>query len=569
MLSLTLVFPAFASAPRQYTIEVDGLELQLVTLPPGSFMMGSESGGGDEKPVHKVTIDYSFDIGRTEVTVGQFKEFAEATGHKTDAELHAGAWHCPCPDRLGYARGRNWHDPGFDQTDEYPVVCVSYNDAKAFCEWLSEQSGQYFRLPTEAEWEYACRAGTTGDYAGDLHEMAWFDMTSSDGTLRVASKRPNGWGLCDMHGNVWEWCQDIYHWHYRDAPADGSANTNPDVPAEAASRRVLRGGAWCRPKTSCTSSSRFGAHSTFRETGTGFRIVRCTELPTDKTEPALPKPGKPGKSSENDVAAPPQVVLTVGDVEFSFVRIDPGKFVMGSDHVDVDQYGWTYELPAHEVAIDYTCYMAATEVTLEQFDLFVTDTGYVTDAEKHGFAFVADDTGWHYVILHDWRFCGYAQTDTEPVTHICWYDAIAFCRWLSEKTGRNIRLPSEAEWEYACRAGTTGDYAGNLDEMGWCLWNSQPRTYPVAQKKPNPWGLCDMHGNVWEWVLDLWNPETDGAPTDGSPWLTSPRLDPPGVVRGGSFANPPWLLRSNTRMRTPLGHRAHFNNGFRLAMSLD
>ena len=211
-------------------------------------------------------------------------------------------------------------------------------------------------------------------------------------------------------------------------------------------------------------------------------------------------------------------------------------------------------------------------MTLAQFSLFVEDTGYVTDAEKQGWAFTCvPDTPWHYEALIDWRFSGFTQNDDEPVTHMGWYDAVAFCGWLSEKTGRDVRLPSEAEWEYACRAGTTGEYAGQLNEMAWYLWNCDKvkHTYPVARKKPNAWGLYDMHGGVWEWVADIWHEGADGAPTDGSAWIATDRFDPMGITRGGSFASPPWLCRSYIRMKTPMGQMVHYNNGFRLAMSAD
>jgi formylglycine-generating enzyme required for sulfatase activity len=241
---------------------------------------------------------------------------------------------------------------------------------------------------------------------------------------------------------------------------------------------------------------------------------------------------------------------------------------MGSPHRYVDEYGWTYEMPEHEVTIDYSFYLGATEVTREQFALFVDQTGYVTDAEKQGWAYTCvPNAPWHYQALMDWRFPGFTQTDREPVTHIGWHDAVAFCQWLSEKTGREIRLPSEAEWEYACRAGTAEEFAGPPDELGWMLWNSGPvkRTRPVAQKQPNAWGLYDMHGGVWEWVQDLWYDDVKGAPTDGSAWIGTDRFDPMGITRGGSFASPPWLCRSYIRMKTPLGQMIHYNNGFRLA----
>ena len=568
------VCPALARVLQESSVEVCGAEFQFVTIPPGTFNMGSHSGDGDERPVHKVTINYCFEISTTEVTVRQFTAFVEATGYQTDAQRRGGAMYCPCPDQAGYARGKHWQNPGFDQTETHPVVCVSYNDAKAFCTWFSKQSGRICRLPTEAEWEYACRAGTVGDFSGDIKQMAWFDRTAREGTRPVALKKANPWGLYDMHGNVWEWCEDIYRWHYRDAPADGSAGTAPDIagdPISGRDRHVLRGGAWCKPATSCTSSFRCAEHRTFAGCGTGFRIVRCHKPRAGQTGSMASSAPESRKPSTADSPKPPEITFSVGDVKFNFVRIDPGTFIMGSERVYVDQYNWTYEFPAHEVTIGYSYYMGTTEVTLEQFNLFVEDTGYVTHGEKRGWAHIAHDTGWHYGILSDWRFPGFVQTENEPVTHISLYDAAAFCEWLSEKTGYPVRLPTEAEWEYACRAGTTGHYAGNLGEMAWCRWNSETiaKPHPVARKKANAWGLYDMHGNVWEWILDVWHEDCNGAPTDGSAWLESTPLESDCIARGGSFGNPPWLCRSYIRMRTVLGCMVHYNNGFRLAISPD
>ena len=566
--ALVVVRPITAFALQESGFEITGVEFQFVTIPPGSFIMGSNSHDGDERPIHKVNIDYSFDIGKTEVTVAQFRAFVEAAGY----EKRGWTWDHRCSDHIGPVENRPCKNPKFEQTENHPVVSVDYNDAKAFCEWLSKQTGQIFRLPTEAEWEYACRAGTTSDYTGDIEQMAWFDTTSEGLIQPVAQKKPNPWGLYDMHGNVREWCEDVYYWNYKYAPVDGSAAMKRDVPAEVASRRAQRGGSCCSPKESCRSSSRYGAYRFFRQCTTGFRIVRCFKPATTSAAPPAPATKKIHKPSSIGVAHPARLKFTVSDIDFNLVRIDPGTFIMGSKHNYVDRYKWTYELPRHEVTIDYSYYIGSTEVTLEQFALFVAETGYVTDAEKEGWIFNADnEKGWHDVICQDWRFPGFVQTENEPVTHIGWYDAVAFCQWLSEKIGRDVRLPTEAEWEYACRAGTTGDYAGNLGEMAWCHWTTETlfRTHPVAQKKPNPWGLYDMHGNVWEWVQDMWHPGIEGAPTDGSA-----RLDPigrhnHGITRGGSSYNPPWLLRSYIRMRTQLGCRIHFNNGLRIAMSID
>jgi formylglycine-generating enzyme required for sulfatase activity len=555
--------PAATSGNQRETIEIGNVAFEFVRVPAGRFLMGSSRGHGDERPVHEVVIACDFRIGATEVTVRQFRAFIEATGYRTTAERQGGAWHFPSRGETRWTRKCDWRHPGFAQTDDHPVVCISYLDATEFCHWLSAASGLPIRLPSEAQWEYACRAGAAGTGAGAIEPLAWFDATSEQQTHPVADKASNAWGLYDMQGNASEWCKDIYRWHYFGAPCDGSADLRPAVPVLAATRRTLRGGSWCTPRTSCRCSYRCPVHQALRGSDTGFRIV-CSrehgEPDGSSRTPATrgPYPSPPGGT------APPALALTVKGLTFDFVRIDPGTFTMGSRHRYVDSYNWTYEMPTHSVRIEHPYYLGVTEVTVEQFGRFVGETDYVTDAEKQGWAYAAGTEPWHYEVLADWRFPGFIQDEREPVTHIGWYDAVAFCQWLSEETGCNIRLPSEAEWEYACRAGTTGEYAGRLEQMGWYMWNSETRTHPVAHKKPNAWGLHDMHGNVWEWVQDMWHTDCNDAPTDGSAWLDTSETDPHGVTRGGSFGNPAWLCRSYIRMRTPLGSMVHYNNGFRL-----
>jgi formylglycine-generating enzyme required for sulfatase activity len=541
-------------------LDVDGVTFELVRIPAGVFLMGSEDGESDQRPVHEVRIADDFYLGKTEVTVRQFRAFVESTGYQTMAERQGAAWHTPAADKKKWTCGCNWRSPPFEQRDDYPVVCLSYLDADAFCAWLSARSGQPIRLPTEAQWEYACRAGMKGDGAAELETMAWSAGDRVAHPHPVAQTASNAWGLHDMLGNAAEWCEDVYHWRYPEASTDGSANLVSDVPAGPALRRVLRGGSWCTPSTSCRPSFRCPASPALCATDTGFRIIRSDRPPTPRTIVQDRHPVA-ARSVPN---APARLALHIDGVTFDFARIPPGRFTMGSPHRYVDEYNWTYEMPAREVTISYPYYMGVTEVTVEQFRLFVERTGYVTDAEKQGRTYVAGENDWHFELLLDWRNPGYLQTDREPVVCLGWYDAVAFCRWASARTGHSIRLPSEAEWEYACRAGTTGDHAGNLGEMGWYAWNSAGRTHPVARKNPNAWGLYDMHGNAWEWVQDMYHRDGSGAPTDGSAWCATPEVDPRGITRGGSFYNPAWLCRSYIRMQTPLGHSVHWNNGFRL-----
>lgn len=151
-----------------------------------------------------------------------------------------------------------------------PVEGVSWDDAQSFINKLNEgNDGFRYRLRSEAEWEYACRAGTTGDYAGNLSDMAWYSVNSLSKTHAVGGREPNGWGLADMHGNVWEWCEDSYHETYYGEPNDGSAWLSAGVQKY----RVLRGGSWVDPAPSLRSANRDRGEQADRDQFDGFRVV--------------------------------------------------------------------------------------------------------------------------------------------------------------------------------------------------------------------------------------------------------------------------------------------------------
>jgi formylglycine-generating enzyme required for sulfatase activity len=203
-------------------------------------MMGSTTGQADEKPVRQVTINYSFYMGKYEVTQAQ--------------------WQTVMGDNPS-----NFKDCG-----NCPVEQVSWDDAQKFIQGLNRVNDGYtYRLPTEAEWEYACRAGTTGDYAGTLGEMAWYSENSGSKTHTVGGKQPNAWGLADMHGNVWEWCQDWYHETYYGAPTDGSAWLS----GGEQKYRVVRGGSWSGLASRTSFASRGHNKPDLRNLNDGFRVV--------------------------------------------------------------------------------------------------------------------------------------------------------------------------------------------------------------------------------------------------------------------------------------------------------
>lgn len=269
----------------------NALGMQFVLIPAGEFLMGSDESPdsyasafpqyerkrfeelGDEAPVHKVRITKAFYLGRHEVTVGQFRKFLDESGYRPESERDGTGGYGFNPDydpattvRGDAFEGRNpkysWRNPGFQQRDDHPVVNVTWNDAVAMCKWLSEKEGKTYRLPTEAEWEYAARAGTrtryfTGDDPQSLlkganifdadaskywERWAQFALRGHDGfpfTAPVGSFPPNAFGLHDMHGNAWEWTADWYgEQYYAQSPAE-----DPKGPATG-KVRVRRGGSW-------------------------------------------------------------------------------------------------------------------------------------------------------------------------------------------------------------------------------------------------------------------------------------------------------------------------------------
>ena len=256
---------------------------EMVSIPGGTFEMGDLSGEGDdnERPVHSVTVP-AFLMGKYEVTVGQFRRFVEATGYRTDAERNADGKK-GCRIIAGHTfyiwrwfGGRSWRDPGFFVGNNRAVMCVSWNDAQAFVKWLSELTGQTFRLPTEAEWEYAVRAGSTTKYSwgnsiGSNRANCKNCGTQWDDYYNVpaGSFSANAWGLHDMHGNVWEWVEDCLNDSYIGAPNDGSAWTSGNC-----SQRVVRGGSWDDKPRYLRSASREKFTRSYRAVNIGFRLVQ-------------------------------------------------------------------------------------------------------------------------------------------------------------------------------------------------------------------------------------------------------------------------------------------------------
>jgi formylglycine-generating enzyme required for sulfatase activity len=537
-----------AEPPPTLTLDLGGgVKMEFVYIRPGTFMMGGNedlkhSLQGVEKPKHEVAITRGFYIGKYQVTQSEHEAIMGGNPSK-------------------------WKGPN------RPVQRVTWDEAAEFCRLAAERTKRQFRLPTEAEWEYACRAGTTtrfsfGDSEGGLGEYAWYKHNSGGQTHPVGQKKPNAWGLYDTHGNVWEWVADWYDaGYYAKSPREDPAGPQTGV------HRLLRGGGRgvssdvCRSAfrrhlspphrgndigfRACVSASprvSASAHAAYRKAIARAKIrvrLKNWKGAAEACEEALKlKPGdaeakKLLAEAESHLPPPKTLTLDLGrGVKMEFVYIKPGVFVMGG--TENPKAGWQgVEKPKHEVAITRGFYIGKYEVTQAQYEAVTGKTPSKSREPNH------------------------------PVEQVSWYDAVEFCRLATERTRKRFRLPTEAEWEYACRAGSTGRYSfgsdeADLREHAWYGRNSGRRTHPVGQKKPNQWGLYDVHGNLWEWVADRYAADY---------YAKSPRENPTGpdagdrrILRGGSCEGGGAESRSAIRAHLAPSHRG--DHGLRAVVSL-
>lgn len=262
----------------------------LVRVEAGSFSMGCQPGekgcNSDERDhherPHQVRVS-AFELGKYEVTLAQFRAFVDATGYQTEAERGEGCYLLES-DIWTKRNTFSWRNVGFAQSDDSPVVCVSWNDAQAYVAWLSQKTGQTWRLPSEAEWEYAARAGTQTPYSTGTcistdqanyngkndynYCLPWYGVNHMR-TQAVGQYPANPWGIYDMHGNVWEWVEDCYHINYNGAPTDGRAWRN-----EVCHKRVNRGGSWYGEASKLRSANRDRDETSSRYNTLGFRVAR-------------------------------------------------------------------------------------------------------------------------------------------------------------------------------------------------------------------------------------------------------------------------------------------------------
>ncbi|MDE3000872.1 MAG: SUMF1/EgtB/PvdO family nonheme iron enzyme [Gemmatimonadota bacterium] len=596
---------------------------QMIVLPTGEFEMGSASRKW-EGPTHRVTIAEPIAMSSHEVTVAEFRRFVAQTGHSTgdscwtfdisfDEILQIKKRDLTKSVLIGggaVAReGRGWMNPGFRQGDRHPVVCVSWGDARAYAKWLSRKTGESYRLPSESEWEYAARAGTsTPTYWGNVDSAdrcrhgnvgaaAPLGKGCRDGnsdSSPVGSYIPNAFGLFDMLGNAWEWTADCWNSTYRGAPDDGTAWTIGDCQL-----RAVRGGSY-KDETLLPPASavRKPIWQTGRTADMGFRVVRSMRMEM-REDVVLSDEGQVRDSNLQagvvfrDCANCPEMVV-----------VPSGTFEMGSPRREKGRS--RNEGPVRRVAIANRFAIGAHEVTRREFRDFVTDTAHPTGGTCSTWVFRT------WIDVGDgWKNPGFIQHDSHPVVCVNVQDAEAYARWLSKKTGKDYRLPSEAEWEYSARGGSIAArhwqrsgakrskhwpwagqcaYANGADQSledelfknvknkkGLQVATDISRSFascedwyeytsPTGTYRPNNFGLHDMIGNVSEWTQDCWNRNHRRAPKRGEARTSGDCKDR--VVRGGGYLSLPPELRSANRLRVRNSNRSA-TVGFRVARSLE
>ncbi len=610
----------YLGVPVEYTNSI-GMKFRLI--PPGEFLMGSTDDevkviaelwavGGDQQsaettrselPQHQVILPRPTYLSAYEVTQADYatvmrripSHYASSGGGKDDVS-------------------------GLD-TSRHPVESVTWNEAAAFCGKLCERENLNttyvhdgenmiptkalgYRLPTEAEWEFACRAGSQAPWTLETDPkrelVAWLGGNSGRRTHAVGELQPNPLGLYDMYGNVYELVQDWwatdYYTTFRDTPAVD--------PHGAASGEfvIFRGGCWASAGFSGRASQRRVWMKTGRSRHTGFRVALSVDAvkraiqevetggwhgwPADAPPAAIaPFDAEQAKAHQEAWAkylgVPVEYTNSIG---MKFRLIPPGEFVMGSTPKQLDaeaaaagqderwQADIRSEAPQHKVILTRPFYLGINEVTQMQYEQIVG----INPSHFSSVGAGREDVG-------------NLDTRNYPVETVTWNESADYCVKLAElehntpfyfHTGQTVtaiggtgyRLPTEAEWEFACRAGTStenwnGDGFASAAQIAWFSPNSGKRTHEVGQLSPNPFGLYDFLGNVWEWVEDHWEPDYYQR------FIESPAIDPlcpysnasRRVFHGGSYDY--YCGASHRRSSVPSG--ADSQRGFRLAVSVD
>lgn len=476
-------------------------KIDTILIPAGSFIRNEDFNSNE----HEITISKSFYMGKFEITQEQWMALM----------------------------GTN---PSFQKGEKLPVTNVSWDDCQLFIKKLNAKTNGRYRLPTEAEWEYACRAGSA-EPQPNVNNFRPNSQTTN------GNSEPNAFGLYNMHGYA-EWCNDWYDSHIK-------GNLIDPVGPKSGTNRVLKSGSLLKSIPSPANYSyRNYAYQSSRMYDCSFRLAKSIDFEADKvaqdkkieTQANLPKPKtyleqpfpenpaneiQKGQAKSFNMEVEKKINLST-NVALEMIFIPPGKFLMGSPLSELSRKTDETE---HEMSITKPFYMGKYEITLEQ---------------------------WATVLGRD---LPKSLNPKSPVNKISWDDCQLFISKMNDEYGGGFRLPTEHEWEYACKAGTTSPYSfgekitkteGNFDHFA---------TKPVGSFKPNAFGLYDMHGNVAEWCSDFY------SNYPGSNNEIGKNLETYRILRGGGYNQPASNVRSSSRLSSPQNYRAVFN-GMRLVKTI-
>ena len=511
---LTNAFLVAALASFSHALYADSnyIEPTMVTLPAGEFLMGSKESDA-EQPVHKIKVS-SFKLAKYDVTVEEFMQFIKATDYKPAKMCLVKA-----PKDALQEQPRTWDANEVIDRAFNPITCLSWKDAQAYIAWLSTQTNKHYRLPSEAEWEYAARAGSTkkfhfGDDEKNLCQYGnGYDKPTSEkfgsflqwsakgiecddheeNLSTVGTYLPNKFGVYDMIGNVSQWVADCYHPNYQGAPQTGIAWTDANCTTPFA-----RGGT----RFTGANSQRSAFRPTAEEVNAigqqgyfdrGFRLALDIKQEVKngieggiKDDTSTPL-SELQKSFIADLTKAQQTVIERKAIALKereallatyknwektpvivppMINISAGEFLMGSNRS-------SKEKPIHKVNVQ-AFKISKYEVTIKQFKQFAAATNYITGNEcwkwlSEGGGPFKDGIA---VVPGNWLTPEYAPSDFHPVMCVSWDDANAYLTWLSQQTGKKYRLPTEAEWEYAAGAGSTTKYFFGNDDKGICQYGN-------------------------------------------------------------------------------------------------